>query len=140
MIVLRVDRFAHNVPDGAAQIRHSVDECNAIFGSAQERMDPSTPTGRYMLQRFLNNAELQLNMLKGSWKVAKQRTSAGHVKLLAGIIRCAGCRYRMGASRGGGYVRVYRCSGDHGSGKYPAPAVLEAERAGTFALWEVQEQ
>jgi len=73
VIVLRVDRFARNVPDGATQIRHIVDECRAIFGSAQERMDPATPTGRYMLQQFLNNAELQLNMLKGSWKTAKER-------------------------------------------------------------------
>jgi len=73
VIVLRVDRFARNVPDGAAQIRHIVDECHGIFGSAQERMDPATPSGRYMLQQFLNNAELQLNMLKGSWKTAKER-------------------------------------------------------------------
>jgi site-specific DNA recombinase len=73
VIVLRVDRFARNVPDGATQIRHIVDECGAIFGSAQERMDPSTATGRYMLQQFLNNAELQLNMLKASWWAAKER-------------------------------------------------------------------
>ncbi len=37
VILLRVDRFARNVPDGATQIRHIVDECGAIFGSAQER-------------------------------------------------------------------------------------------------------
>lgn len=267
VIVLRVDRFARNVPDGAAQIRHIVDECKAVFGSAQERMDPSTPTGRYMLQQFLNNAELQLNMLKGGWKVAKelaikrgahigptplglgripkgeqrsgclyplpewkpiiaeifryasttkagnkvvanhmnaehprpdgrrwtattvghvlanrvylgevsyrprkgdflplvnteahepmvdeatwlaaqrtpgkQRTSAGHVNLLAGIIRCAACRYRMCASRGGGNVRVYRCTGEHGGGRCPAPAVIQAERVEKFVLREVQEQ
>jgi DNA invertase Pin-like site-specific DNA recombinase len=60
VIVLRVDRFARNVPDGATQIRHIVDECGAIFGSAIELMDPSTPAGRYMLQQFLNNAELQI--------------------------------------------------------------------------------
>lgn len=267
VLVLRVDRFARNVPDGAAQIRHIVDECKGIFGSAQERMDPSTPAGRYMLQQFLNNAELQLNMLKGSWKVAKeraikrgahigptplgygrvpkgelrsgclyplsewepvireifrfaastkagnkvianhmnsgfprpdgrrwtattvghvlanrvylgeisyrprkgdfvplvnieahdpmideptwltaqrtpgkQRTNAGRTNLLAGLIRCAGCRYRMCASRGAKNARVYRCSGDHGGGKCPAPAVILADRVEQFALREVQDQ
>jgi site-specific DNA recombinase len=267
VIVLRVDRFARNVPDGAAQIRHIVDECQGIFGSAQERMDPATPAGRYMLQQFLNNAELQLNMLKGSWKTAKElaikrgahigptplgfgripkgeqrsgclfplpdwkpiitaifrraasvksgnkvlanfmnehyprpdgrrwtattvghvianrvylgevayrprkedfvplvnteahepmvdeatwlaaqrtpgtkRTNAGRINLLSGLIRCAGCRYRMSASRGGGNLRVYRCIGDHGGGKCPAPAVIECERVEQFALGEVQDQ
>lgn len=266
VIVLRVDRFARNVPDGASQIRHIVDECHAIFGSAQERMDPATPSGRYMLQQFLNNAELQLNMLKGSWKVAKeraiargahigptplgygripkneersgclfplpawkpiiealfryavmgagnrliarqltenyprpdgrgwssttvghvianrvylgevayrpktesfaplvntdahepmideatwlaaqrqpgvQRTSAGHVSLLAGLIRCSGCRYRMNASRGGKNIRVYRCVKHHGGGLCPAPATVTAERVEDFVLGEVQDQ
>jgi DNA invertase Pin-like site-specific DNA recombinase len=267
VIVLRVDRFARNVPDGAAQIRHIVDECHGIFGSAQERMDPATPSGRYMLQQFLNNAELQLNMLKGSWQTAKERaikrgahigptplgfgrvpkgelrsgcllplpewkpiiraifrraasvksgnkmlanfmneryprpdgrrwtattvghvianrvylgevayrprkenfvplvnpdahesmideatwleaqrtpgtkrTNAGEVNLLSGLIRCAGCRYRMSASRGGANVRVYRCIGDHGAGKCPEPPVIECERVERFVLGEVQDQ
>lgn len=267
VIVLRVDRFARNVPDGAAQIRHIVDECRGIFGSAQERMDPSTPSGRYMLQQFLNNAELQLNMLKGSWQTAKERaikrgahigptplgfgripkgeqrsgclfplpewrpiieaifwhastlrtgnkttanymnekhprpdgqrwtattighvianrvylgeiayrprtedflplvnteaheamideatwleaqrkpgikcTNAGDIHLLCGMIRCAGCRYRMGPSRGGANIRVYRCNGDHGGGKCPEPSVIKCDRIEEFVLGEVKAQ
>lgn len=73
VIVMRVDRFARNVPDGAAQIRRIVNDCNAFFGSAQERMSATTPSGIYMLQQSLNNAEVQLNMVKGSWEVAKER-------------------------------------------------------------------
>lgn len=267
VIVLRTDRFARNVPDGAAQIRHIVDECKAIFGSAQERMDPRTPTGRYMLQQFLNNAELQLNMLKSGWRAAKERaikrgahigptplgyartpkgeqrsgclvplkqwrpivralfrraadtgdgnkvlanwmnerharpdgrrwtaTTVGHVianrvylgevayrprnddfaalvnptahdplidedtwlaaqrtpsakrtnsdrlNLVAGLVRCAGCRYRMVASRGGANIGVYRCTGEHGAGKCPAPAVVKRERIEEWVLRQVQEQ
>lgn len=267
VIVLRVDRFARNVPDGAAQIRHIVDECKGLFGSAQERMDAATPTGRYMLQQFLNNAELQLNMLKGSWKVAKksaiergvhigptplafgripkgeprasclyplpewkpiiralfkrcalrkygslqvahymnekyprpdgkswtattvkqivanrvflgevayrprtedfvplvnreahepmideatwlaaqwkpskQSTSAGPASLLAGLVRCAGCRYRMSGGRVGAKVRAYRCQRNHGAGRCPSPSVINSEPLEDFVLREVQSQ
>jgi site-specific DNA recombinase len=267
VIVLRTDRFARNVPDGASQIRHIVDECKAIFGSAQERMDPRTPTGRYMLQQFLNNAELQLNTLKAGWRSAKERaikrgahigptplgfsrvpkgeqrsgclaprrewkpiiaglfrraaetgegnkllanwlnehhprldgrrwtaTTVGHVianrvylgevsyrprrddfaplvnpeahepmideatwlaaqrtpspkrtnsdrvNLLAGLVRCAGCRYRMSPSRGGANIRVYRCIAEHGAGKCPAPAVVKCDRLEAWVLEQVQTQ
>ena len=267
VVVLRTDRFARNVPDGASQIRHIVDECDALFASAQERMDPRTPTGRYMLQQFLNNAELQLNNLKASWRSAKeraikrgahigptplglqripkgeqrsgclfpdktwkpiikalfnraaqtsdgnlliakwmnehhprpdgrrwtattvghvianrvylgevsyrprkddfaplvnpeahepmiddatwsaaqrtpgvQRTNAGPLNKLAGLVRCAGCRYRMSASRGGANIRVYRCNGHHGAGECPAPAVIKADTLEEWVIAQVQTQ
>jgi DNA invertase Pin-like site-specific DNA recombinase len=267
VIVLRTDRFARNVPDGASQIRHIVDECGAIFGSAQERMDPRTPTGRYMLQQFLNNAELQLNTLKAGWRSAKERaikrgahigptplglsriakgeqrsgclepqrkwkpiiaglfrraaetgdgnkllanwmnerhnrpdgrrwtaTTVGHVianrvylgevsyrprnedfaplvnteahepmideptwlaaqrtpstkrtnskgiNVLAGLVRCAGCRYRMSPSRGGANIRVYRCAAEHGGGRCPSPATIKSDRLEAWTLQQVQTQ
>lgn len=267
VLVMRTDRFARNVPDGATQIRRIVDELGAIFGSAQEQIDPRTPTGRYMLQLFLNNAELQLNTFKSGWRSAKERaiargahigptpfgyrripkgqdrsgcleidadwapavralfqraaatdhghkllanwanenaarpdgkrwvsTSVGHVLanrvhrgevayrprkddfaplvnrdahepmvdeetwrraqrepsfkrtqadrsyLLAGLVRCAGCRYRMSPSRGGSGISVYRCIGDHGAGKCPTPSVVVCERIEEFAVRQVQEQ
>lgn len=267
VIVLRVDRFARNVPDGATQIRHIVDECGGLFGSAQERMDAATPTGRYMLQQFLNNAELQLNMLKGSWKVAKERaidrgvhigptplgfgrvpkgqprasclvplqewkpviralykrsalrkygsqqisnymnenyprpdgkawtattvkqsvanrtylgevayrpkteefaplvnreahepmideetwllaqwkpglqsTSAAPLSLLAGLVRCSGCRYRMSGSRVGRKIRCYRCQRHHGAGRCQTPAVITCAGLEEFVLSQVQKE
>lgn len=76
VIVWRIDRFARNLSDGAAQVKRIVDELGGLFGSAQERMDPTTDTGRYMLQLFLNNAELQLNMFKTSWRGVKERAIA----------------------------------------------------------------
>ena len=268
VIVHCTDRFARNVPDGAAEIRRIVDERKALFGSAQERMDAATDQGRYMLQQFLNNAELQLNTLKSGWKRAKERaiargahigptplgldripkgeersgtlvpkrewkpvirrlfkraaqypsvgtktlsnwanekatrpdgkrwtattvghvlanrvylgevsyrprndhfeplvnsdaheaiideatwqaaqrqpgvqkTSAGPASLLSGLIRCAGCRYRMSASRGGKMIRVYRCIGEHGAGKCPAPAVITADKIEEWVVDQIKAQ
>lgn len=268
VIVMKVDRFARNVPDGATQIRHIVNDCQAFFGSAQERMDPTTYNGLYMLQQFLNNAELQLNMLKASWTVAKERAIArgahigvtplgygriprgeersgclfplaewrpivaalfrraadtntgskiianymnenyprpdgkkwttgnveymiqnrvylGEVRygsktglfaplvnskahepmideatwlaaqfnptkrakgtnshvgnLLAGLVRCAGCRYRMPASYSRG-TRVYKCARYHAPGTCPAPSQVNADPLEEFVLGEVRDQ
>jgi len=69
-----------------------------------------------------------------------KRTNAGPALLLSGLIRCAGCRYRMSASRGGANIRAYRCIGHHGAGKCPAPAVVKSERIEQFVLREVQDQ
>ncbi len=46
----------------------------------------------------------------------------------------------MSASRGGANIRVYRCIGDHGGGKCPAPSVIECGRVEQYALREVQDQ
>jgi DNA invertase Pin-like site-specific DNA recombinase len=272
VIVMQIDRFARNVPDGAAEIRRIVDQQRAYFGSALERMDVSTPDGLYMANQFLNNAELQLNRHKAQWwrskesaiargahigktplgyrrvpknapersgtlfpdpewtaiidavfrraadqpqhgpklvakwadenavrpdgkrwtgttvghvlanrvylgevsyrprdrtklnfepmvnesahepmveeeiwaaaqrKPGVQKTNADHLFLLAGLVRCAGCRYRMSPSRGGNNIRVYRCIGDHGAGKCPAPAVVKCERLEGYVLEEVERQ
>ncbi len=267
VIVHCIDRFARNVPDGAAEIRRLRDDRKAFFGSATERMDAATDQGQYMLQQFLNNAELQLNTLKSGWRRTKERaiargahigptplgyrrvpkgqersgcldpdpawkpviralfkraaqtsegnrflarwanakhprpdgrrwtaTTVGHVlanrvylgevayrprrddfsplvnpeahrplvdpatwhlaqrkpglqktnsgpeNLLSGLIRCAGCRYRMSASRGGNNIRVYRCVGDHGAGKCPAPAVIIPAKIEPWVLEQVRSQ
>ena len=52
--------------------------------------------------------------------------------LLTGIIRCAGCRYRLKTDRygpPGARVRLYRCRGRHGAGECPAPASITAHLA-----------
>jgi hypothetical protein len=45
--------------------------------------------------------------------------------LLAGLLRCAGCRYVMKpdtmVDRNGTKLRLYRCRGDHAAGRCPAP-------------------
>lgn len=74
----------------------------------------------------------------GTWKLAQireQRTSAPHGKTpLAGLLRCAGCRYVMKADSmspkhgewAGTRVPIYRCRGKRSSGVCPAPASVMA--------------
>lgn len=75
IVVMAIDRFARTTGEGATCVRDILN-AGAIFASCQERIDPKTPTGQYMLNAFLNNAELQLNTLKASWVVAKERAVA----------------------------------------------------------------
>lgn len=70
--VVRIDRFSRDVADGAAMIDR-ITKANGMFASATEHMDVREPVGRYMVIQMLNNAELQLNMLKASWVDAKVR-------------------------------------------------------------------
>jgi site-specific DNA recombinase len=75
IVVYKVDRFARSVADGAAIVRDII-EREQVFASCQERIDPRTPEGTYMLNSFLNNAELFLNQIKAGWTVAKARAVA----------------------------------------------------------------
>jgi site-specific DNA recombinase len=70
------------------------------------------------------------------WKAAnKAKGGPGAVRKtsapLAGVIRCAGCRYAMRHTftvyRGGERVRIYSCGRRHTGGKCPAPATIVAE-------------
>ena len=59
---------------------------------------------------------------------------------LTGIVRCAGCRYRLKSDRytdkrrGGKRTAIYRCRGNHGAGKCPAPATITAHVLNDFVL------
>lgn len=53
-----------------------------------------------------------------------------HKNLLAGMLRCAGCGYLMGAGQGGG-GRRYSCNRVHGGGRCPSPTAAMAERLET---------
>jgi len=72
IVVMRIDRFARSVADGASVIRE-LTESGKVFASCQERINPSTPEGKYMLTSFLANAELFLDQSKASWRAAKSR-------------------------------------------------------------------
>ena len=75
IIVMRIDRFARSVADGATIVREIID-AGQIFASVHERIDPRTPEGKYMLTSFLANAELFLDQAKASWWTAKSRAIA----------------------------------------------------------------
>jgi DNA invertase Pin-like site-specific DNA recombinase len=75
IVVMKVDRFARSVADGATIVREIVD-AGQVFASCHERIDPRTPEGKYMLTSFLANAELFLDQAKASWWTAKARAVA----------------------------------------------------------------
>jgi site-specific DNA recombinase len=75
IVVMRIDRFARSVADGAAIVRDIVD-AGQVFASVHERIDPKTPEGQWMLNSFFNNAELFLNQAKAGWWTAKSRAVA----------------------------------------------------------------
>jgi DNA invertase Pin-like site-specific DNA recombinase len=75
LVVMKVDRFARSVADGAGIVRDIV-EAGQVFASCHERIDPRTPEGKYMLTSFLANAELFLDQAKASWWTAKARAVA----------------------------------------------------------------
>lgn len=75
IVVKRIDRFARSVPDGSAIVQDLVD-AGAVFASCDERIDPRTPEGTFMLNSFFNNAELFLNRIKSGWAIAKARAVA----------------------------------------------------------------
>lgn len=80
LVVMRIDRFARSVADGAAIIRE-LSDAGKVFASCHERIDPRTPEGRFMLHSFLNNAELFLNQTKAQWWTAKSRAVARGVHI-----------------------------------------------------------
>jgi site-specific DNA recombinase len=99
IVVMRIDRFARSVADGAAIVREIVDR-GQVFASCHERIDPRTPEGKYMLTSFLANAELFLDQAKAGWETSKARavargahigpTPIGYQRVPKGELR-AGC-------------------------------------------------
>jgi DNA invertase Pin-like site-specific DNA recombinase len=75
IVVMKIDRFARSVADGASVIRELV-ESGKVFASCQERINPETPEGKFMLTSFLANAELFLDQSKAGWRAAKSRAVA----------------------------------------------------------------
>jgi site-specific DNA recombinase len=75
IVVMRIDRFARSVADGATIVREIVN-AGQVFASCHERIDPRTPEGKYMLTSFLANAELFLDQAKAGWWTAKARAVA----------------------------------------------------------------
>jgi hypothetical protein len=59
-------------------------------------------------------------------RIAKGGRSGKPLPLLSGLIRCAGCRYSMSRGRGPKGEVLYRCRGNHASGRCPAPASVTA--------------
>ena len=80
IVVMRIDRFARSTSDGYQIIRDIIDR-GQIFASCHERIDPSTPEGKFMLRAFLSHGELFLDQIKASWWTAKSRAVARGVHI-----------------------------------------------------------
>lgn len=66
------------------------------------------------------------------WRSAQMvRTATGRkdppALLLSGLVRCAGCRYRMSKGSGPGGEILYRCRGAHASGQCEERAYIKSE-------------
>lgn len=75
VVVVRVDRFARTVPEGAPEVKRIWDSNggHGVFVAADLPIDTTTPHGRKMLWDWLANAELFLEMRKVEWWNVKQR-------------------------------------------------------------------
>jgi DNA invertase Pin-like site-specific DNA recombinase len=62
----------------------------------------------------------------------RQRRQGGYSKhprpLLAGLVRCAGCRYSLSKGSGGAGQAMYKCRANHSAGKCPAPASIVSDK------------
>lgn len=80
IVVMNTDRFARSVADGVAIVREIVDR-GQIFASCQQRIDPRTPDGKYMLTQFFAMGELFLDQTKAGWWTAKAKAIARGVHI-----------------------------------------------------------
>jgi DNA invertase Pin-like site-specific DNA recombinase len=56
--------------------------------------------------------------------------------LLAGLLRCSGCRYAMQGTTTSHRKRIYRCTRVHSGGFCPAPARIDADRIEALVIEE----
>lgn len=75
VIVARVDRFARNVPEGAPEVRRIWDSNGGrgIFVAADLPVDTTSAFGRKSLWSWLSDGELDLEIKKAAWWVAKRK-------------------------------------------------------------------
>lgn len=97
--------------------------------------------------RFINTSSHEPIVDLALWIAAQHpngrrlgAVSEGSAWLLAGILRCATCRYSMQGTTTSRHKRIYRCTRRHAGGICPAPARLDAhtvEEAVVAAFWSV---
>jgi DNA invertase Pin-like site-specific DNA recombinase len=82
IVVAKIDRFARSAAD-AGQIVREIHAAGGVFASAAERIDPTTPFGKFGLTIMLAMAELELDRIKESWSEAQGRAIARGVHFQA---------------------------------------------------------
>lgn len=73
-----------------------------------------------------HTAAVTLDLFEAAQAARGVRPARGEPGLLSGLVRCAGCRYRMHAATvGSRRQKVYRCKRRHGAGTCGAPASVD---------------
>ena len=75
LVVSRLDRFGRVVIDGLRAIQR-IQEAGGTFVSVQDGLDPSTPTGKLVLQNLFSISEWYLEGVRANWDTAKERAIA----------------------------------------------------------------
>lgn len=92
-------------------------------------------------KKRLKRAAHEPLLSEATWTLAQGAITERAVKkrtyLLAGVLHCSGCRYKMkGRIASNGRVTYY-CEGTHGGGRCPSPARLEASELEAMTRSEV---
>jgi DNA invertase Pin-like site-specific DNA recombinase len=75
IVVSRLDRFGRSLLDGLAAIDR-ITRAGGTFVAVEDGLDLSTDTGRLVLRIMLSLGEWELDRVRSSWRVAKQRAIA----------------------------------------------------------------
>jgi DNA invertase Pin-like site-specific DNA recombinase len=71
VIVAKLDRFARSVPDAANAIRR-IQSAGGQLVSVDDNFDSSTPIGKFAVTMMLAIAELEVDRIRESWRVAQE--------------------------------------------------------------------
>lgn len=147
IVVMKIDRFARSVADGTTIVRDLIDN-GKTFASVHERIDPTTPEGKYMLTSFLAQGELFLDQIKASWKVAKSRaigrgvaigpTPFGYLRVKSPVLRANQISPVDAAALMGGEVPVGKLIPDPDTGHLVTEAFRRSaggQSPGEIAVW-----
>jgi len=75
LVVAKIDRFARSAAD-AGQVVREILNAGGVFASAAERIDPTTPFGKFGLTIMFAMAELELDRIAENWNEARARAIA----------------------------------------------------------------
>ena len=73
IVVAKLDRFSRAGVADALRLIESILESGGQVASVEEGIDPTTPTGGFVMTVFLALAKLQRDQLTASWQTAQQR-------------------------------------------------------------------
>ncbi len=72
LVVAKIDRFARSAADAGQVVREILD-AGGVFASAAERIDPTTPFGKFGLTIMFAMAELEYDRIAENWNEARAR-------------------------------------------------------------------